>query len=196
MHERAPGLYYTGMNKSELMSYLECIDGALREPATLYIYGSAACILLDEPDRTSLDIYVAGPYSQADEADLRRAAEAAGLPVNPGEEYGGDHIEWVGPLRLCLQPPIEGAEVTLWQGAKLRLQTGPVADLVASKLIRYDEIDRSDIQYMLTQSRTAFSDIEAAAKRLPGPFMRDPLVMENLENLRTDMAMWGVSTDD
>jgi len=184
------------MNKPELMSYLERIDGALRKPATLYIYGSAACILLDEPDRTSLDIDVAGPYSQADEADIRRAAEAAGLPVNPDEEYGGDHIEWVGPLRLCLQPPVAGTEVPLWQGTKLRLQTGPVADLVASKLIRYDEIDRSDVQYLLTQSRTAFSDVEAAAKRLPAPFVRDPLILENLENLRTDMVMWGVSTDD
>jgi hypothetical protein len=184
------------MNKPELISYLEHMDRALEKPATLYIYGSAACILLDEPDRTSLDIDVAGPYSQADEADVRQAAEAAGLPVNPGEEYGGDHIEWVGPLRLCLQPPVAGAEVTLWQGGKLRLQTGPVADLVASKLIRYDEIDRSDVQYLVTQSRTLFSDIEAAARRLPAPFARDPLVLDNLENLRSDMTMWGVSPDD
>ena len=180
------------MNKSELVSYLERMDRALERPATLYIYGSAACILLDEPDRTSLDIDVAGPYSQADEADVRQAAEVAGVPVNPGDDYDGDHIEWIGPLRLCLQPPVAGCEVPLWQGAKLRLQTGPVADLVASKLIRYDEIDRSDVQYLVTQSQPAFSDVEAAAKRLPAPFARDPLVLDNLENLRADMEMWGV----
>jgi hypothetical protein len=127
------------MNKVELIGYLEGIDRALETPATLYIYGSAACILMDEPERTSLDIDVAGPYSQADEADVRRAAGRAGLPVNPGEDYGGDHIEWVGPLRLCLQPPVAGAEMTLWQGSKLCIRTGPVADLVASKLIRCDE---------------------------------------------------------
>jgi len=180
------------MNKSELVSYLERMDRALERPATLYIYGSAACILLDEPDRTSLDIDVAGPYSQADEGDVRQAAEVAGVPVNPGDDYDGDHIEWIGPLRLCLQPPVAGSEVPLWQGAKLRLQTGPVADLVASKLIRYDEIDRSDVQYLVTQSHPAFSDVEAAAKRLPAPFARDPLVLDNLENLRADMEMWGV----
>ena len=184
------------MNKSELVNYLERIDGALRGAATLYIYGSAAYILLDEPDRTSLDIDVAGPYSQADEADVRQAAGAAGVPVNPGEDYGGDHIKWVGPLRLCLQPPVAGSEVTLWRGTKLQLQTGPVADLVASKLIRYDEIDRSDVQYLVTQSRTPFRDVEEAARRLPAPFARDPLVLENLENFRADMAMWGVATDD
>jgi len=53
------------MNKSELIAYLEGIDGGLQQPAMLYIYGSAVCILLDEPDRTSLDIDVAGPYSDA-----------------------------------------------------------------------------------------------------------------------------------
>jgi len=184
------------MNKSELVDYLERINDALRHPATLHIYGSAACILLDEPDRTSLDIDVAGPYSQADEADVRRAAAAAGVPVNPGDAYSGDHIEWVGPIRLCLRPPVPGSEVMLWQGAQLRLQTGPVADLVASKLIRYDAIDRSDIQYLVTQNRTPFSDIETAARQLPPPFARDPLVTENLENLRADMAIWGVSADD
>lgn len=178
------------MNKAELIGYLERIDGALRGPATLYVYGSAACILMDEPDRTSLDIDVAGPYSQADEADVRQAAAAAGVPVNPGEEYAGDHIEWVGPLRLCLQPPAGDGGVLLWQGERLRLLTGSVAALVASKLIRYDAIDRADVQYLLTQVRTPFSQIEEAVRQLPGPFARDPLVVENLENLCADMAMW------
>lgn len=176
--------------------YVERIDSLIQAPATLYLYGSAACILLDEPDRTSLDIDVAGPYSQADERDIRRAAESAGIPVNPGDDYAGDHIEWVGPLRLCLQPPQEGAGMTLWQGAKLCLKTGSVADLVASKLIRYDETDQTDIRYLLSQSPTPYADIVAATKRLPVSFSRDPLVTENLANLRVDMAIWGVSCDD
>ena len=180
------------MNKSQLIAYLEGIDRALRSKAMLYVYGSAACILLDEPDRTSLDVDVAGPYSEVDQADLRRAADSVGLPVNPGDDYAGDHIEWTGPLRLCLQPPVEGTGLTLWQGAKLRIQSGPIADLIASKLIRYDEIDRSDIQYLLSQRPVSFLEIEEAAARLPAPFARDPLVRENLDNLKTDLEMWGV----
>jgi hypothetical protein len=194
LSSRARTLYFHAMDKARLISYLEGIDRALASTATLYIYGSAACILLDEPDRTSLDIDVAGPYSNANEADLRRAAESVGLPVNPGETYGGDHMEWIGSLRLCLQPPVAGRRVTLWQGERLRIDTGPVADLVASKLIRYDAIDRRDIQYLLVQSPAALSDIEAAVARLPVPFARDPLVRENLENLRADMSMWGMRT--
>ena len=179
------------MNKPELIGYLEGIDRALRAPATLHIYGSAACILLDEPDRTSLDVDVAGPYSSVDQGDLRQAAEAAGLPVNPDDDYAGDHLEWIGPARLCLQPPVAGQGLMLWQGAKLRVQTGTLADLIASKLIRYDEIDRSDIRYLLLQGRVPFAEIGAAAARLPAAFARDPLVQENLENLKMDMAMWG-----
>jgi len=181
-----------GMNKKELVAYLEGIDHALQSQATLYIYGSAACILLDEPDRTSLDVDVAGPYSVVDQGDLNQAAAKAGLPVNPDEDYVGDHIEWVGPLRLCLQPPVEGKGLTLWQGARLRIRTGDIADLVSSKLIRYDDLDRSDIQYLLATSRLPFSEIARAAERLPAPFAHDPLVRDNLNNLKADTAVWGL----
>ncbi len=179
------------MNKAELVDYLERLDGALETSAILHIYGSAACMLLDEPGRTSLDIDVAGPYSEADEADLRRAAAAAGLPVNPDEAYTGDHIEWIGPLRLCLQPPMKETTLTLWKGCRLCIRTGSLSDLISSKLIRYDETDRSDIQYLLAQGRVPFEQIAHAAARLPAPFDRDELVRENLENLKTDIVAWG-----
>ncbi len=178
------------MDKKALVAYLEVIDQALQSPATLYIFGSAACILLDEPHRTSLD--VAGPYSAADQRDLRQAAEAASLPVNPDEGQGGDHIEWVGPLRLCLPPPVEGKGLTLWQGARLQIRTGDIADLVASKLIRYDDLDRSDIQYLLAASRIPFAQVERAVERLPASFADDPLIRDNLNNLQDDMAAWGL----
>lgn len=181
-----------GMNKAELIGYLERLDAALKGQATLTIYGSAACILLDEPDRTSLDVDVAGPYSSVDESDLRQAAEIVGLPVNPSDDYSGNHIEWIGPLRLCLQAPEAGKEMTLWQGERLRIQTGTIAGLIASKLVRYDEIDQGDIRYMLAQGHVPYKEIEVAVSRLPAPFCNDPLVQENLVNLKTDMEMWGM----
>ena len=180
------------MDKKALVGYLEEIDRALRSQATLHIFGSAACILLDEPHRTSLDVDVAGPYSAADQRDLRQAAEAAGLPINPDEGYGGDHIEWVGPLRLCLSPPVEGRGLTLWQGARLQIRTGDIADLVASKLIRYDDLDRTDIQYLLAAGRIPFAHVQRAVERLPAPFADDPLIRDNLGNLQGDMASWGL----
>ena len=179
------------MDKIGLTEYLERIDKALTHPATLYVYGSAAFILLDEPDRSSLDVDVAAPYSSADFADLRRAASAAGLPINPDEHYAGDHIEWIAALRLCLPPPVSGTDIKLWQGSRLTIKTVAIEQLIASKLIRYDEIDQSDIRYLVVQQRVSYGQIEAAAKLLPHPFCCDTLVLENLQNLKTDMRIWG-----
>jgi len=178
------------MNKSELIAYLEGIDSGLQQPAMLYIYGSAVCILLDEPDRTSLDIDVAGPYSDAVYGDIAQAAENAGIPINPDEQTSSNHIEWVQALRLCLPKPSPEGGMILWQGEKLTIKTASVPELVASKLIRYDEIDQGDLQYLCTQSSIAFSDVESAVRRLPPPFNTDALVLENLENLQSDLEMW------
>ena len=178
------------MNKSELLAYLKDIDAELKHPAMLYIYGSAACILLDEPDRTSLDIDVAAPFSKANYSDLEQAAEKAGIPINPNTQTNSNHIEWIQALRLCLPKPEPENGMILWQGQKLTIQSAPIPELVASKLIRYDEIDQGDIQYLCSQASISFSDIEKAVKKLPPAFNTDALVLENLENLRNDLEMW------
>jgi len=182
--------YIASMNKSELLTYLKEIDTGLKHPAMLYIYGSAACILLDEPDRTSLDIDVAAPYSDANYGDLEQAAKNAGIPINPDTQTDSSHIEWIQALRLCLPKPVPGNGMILWQGEKLTIQSAPVPELVASKLIRYDEIDQGDIQYLCSQTPVSFSGIEEAVQKLPPPFNTDALVLENLENLRSDLEMW------
>jgi hypothetical protein len=178
------------VNKPELLAYLSRLDQALQQPTTLYIYGSAALILLDEPGRTSADVDVAAPYSQANFADLQRAATAAGLPVNPDESYRGDHIEWIGALRLCLPKPVPTTEVVLWQGERLTIKTVPVPQLIASKLIRYDAIDRADIQYLCSQTKVDVAAITAAVRLLPVPFDGDAIVLENLRNLEADLKLW------
>ena len=178
------------VNKVELLSYLEQLDSALKSDATLHVYGSAALILLDEPDRTSLDIDVAAPYSLTDYADMARAALAAGLPINPAEDYAGDHIEWISALRLCLPSPSPETDLVLWRGSRLIVKTGAIPSLIASKLIRYDEIDRSDIQYLSKQSGVAWSAVAAAVELLPPPFNLDRIVLENLDNLKADMGIW------
>ena len=178
------------MDKQQLLEYLEKLDTSLNRSTMLYIYGSAVCILLDEPDRTSLDIDVAGPYSNADYGELVRAAEIAGLPVNPSDHTMGNHIEWIQALRLCLPAPSPERSMLLWQGAKLTVKCGSAADLIASKLIRYDEIDQGDIQYLLAQTRVSFDNVADAVKRLPPPFRDDCMVLENLENYRSDAELW------
>ena len=180
------------MDKSGIISYFGRLDKELSAPTILHIYGSAAVILLGADDRTSLDIDVAGPYSSADFARFAEASAAAGLPVNPASDFASNHLEWVGALRLCLPPPPPETEsIVLWQGANLTVKTGRVADLVASKLIRYDESDQSDVQFLFNASRFTIESIAAVVKTLPRPFDTDALVLENLANLETDLVVWG-----
>ena len=179
------------MNAAILREHLARLDAALHEPARLCIYGSAALMLLGEEDRFSLDVDVAGPYSNVNERALAAAAQVIGLPVNPPDDFSGDHIEWVGPLRLCLARP-SGDTLDLWQGSRLSLFTVPPPDLIASKLIRYDPTDQGDIQFIVVHQRISFDEIERAVERLPDPFRRDTLVCDNLKNLRGDIQRWNV----
>lgn len=178
------------MDKGKLLQYLSALDEALAEKTELVVYGSAAFILLDEDGRTSLDIDVAAPYSRVNYPDFCRAADRSGLPVNPPEDTSGDHIEWIPALRLCLRKPQAEDEIVLWRGKRLTVKTVPAADLIASKLIRYDPIDQADIQHVFRMTRPSFERIQSAVAALPEPFNTDPLVLENLENLKTDLRMW------
>jgi len=178
------------MDKRKLVQHLETIDRLLTKEATLCIYGSAPFILLDEEARASLDIDVARPYSKADWDDFRRAADEAGLKVDPEETYPGDHVELVSIARLCLPPPQAADELILWRGRKLTVVTVSPAQLVASKLIRYDEMDQADICYLCSAMKISFSDIQEAVAKLPRQFKQDPILLDNLESLRTDMDLW------
>jgi hypothetical protein len=178
------------MDKTRLLEYFAQVDARLTAPAELLIYGSAAFILLDEEDRTSLDMDVAGPYSKLDFEEFRKTSREAGLEVNPAAIDSGDHVEWIAGVRLCLAPPDVAGTITLWQGRRLTVKTVSAPDLVASKLIRYDAIDQSDVRYLISQMRLKYEDVAQAVERLPAGFRDDVLVRENLRNLQEDMKLW------
>ena len=178
------------MDKTRLLHYLSLIDLNLDSQTELVLYGSAAFILLDEDNRTSLDIDIAAPYSTVSYETFCNAAAAAGLCVNPEEITENDHIEWVSSLRLCLARPVPETEILLWQGQHLTVKTVAPEDLVASKLIRYDAIDASDVRFLVTQMKLSVDDIVDAVERLPKAFRNDVVVHENLKNLSEDMKLW------
>ncbi|MFC1761253.1 DUF6036 family nucleotidyltransferase [Planctomycetota bacterium] len=178
------------MDKKRLIQILAAIDDNLESPGSLCIYGSGAFILLDEEDRTSLDLDIAAPYSSVNFSDFSRAVRAAGIAINPEEDTNEDHIEWISFIRLCLAKPDTTESIVLWEGNKLKVFTVSPADLIASKLIRYDEIDQSDIHYLVFQMNLSYESIVQAAKRLPEQFRNDAIVRENLANLEQDMESW------
>ena len=61
---------------------------------------------------------------------------------------------------------------------------------MASKLIRYDAIDQSDVRYLIGQMRLTYADVAQAVERLPAGFRNDVLVRENLRNLQEDLKLW------
>lgn len=178
------------MNKATILKKLAIIDENLNSSARLCLYGSGAFILLDEEDRTSLDLDIAGPYSEVDFADFTTAAKAAGLEINPDETTDQDHIEWITVVRLCLANPSATESMILWQGKNLTVFSVSPQDLIASKLIRYDEIDQSDINYLVFQMNISFESIVKAVTRLPDSFREDVMIQENLANLKQDIVLW------
>ncbi|MEI7732173.1 MAG: hypothetical protein WCO56_21540 [Verrucomicrobiota bacterium] len=72
----------------------------------------------------------------------------------------------------------------------MTIRTGSVPELIASKLIRYDETDRADIQFLFGQGQFEWASVRDTADRLPGPFRTNALVQENLRNLKTDLRLW------
>jgi hypothetical protein len=180
------------MNSASLREHLGRLDAALSEPASLCLYGSAALMLMGQEDRVSVDVDVAGPYSTVNQRALEAAAKAIGLPVNPADDISADHIEWVGPERLCLAEPSPERAVALWQGGHLTVFTLPPADLVASRLIRYDPTDQADIQFLVAHGRLRLQQVAEAVQRLPEAFRNDALVRENLNNFQRDWGRWAL----
>ena len=184
------------MDKTRLINYLERIDDELTKPAILVVYGAASLILLDLVGRSSIDIDVAGPYSTVDQREFNAAAEKAGLLVNPNEETSQEHIEWVSALRLCLPKPDAHSELLLWEGQWLTVKTVSPAQLIASKLIRYDPIDQGDIRYLWSQGQVTIEAVKSAVASLPVAFKSDAIVLENLDNLKEDTRIWETLSDE
>ena len=173
--------------------YFVRLDALVAPGTVLYVYGGVAVALLGSSIRTTMDVDVAEPYSHFDRAAFAEASALAGLPVNPGEDYEHAFLELVGALRLCVpEPTTDNAGLELFKGSNLTVRTGSAADLIASKLVRYDEQDQQDIQFLLKAGAVRLSAVRESVERLPATFREDALVRENLDNLERDMKMWGV----
>lgn len=179
------------MIKEDFIKLFEDIDNCLLAKAEICIYGSAAFILLGQDDRTSLDIDIAAPYSNVNFKDLSNSIKKAGYEINP-DFTNKEHIEWISINRLCLTKPVPENTIILWSGDKLIVKTVSEPDLIASKLIRYDEIDQADIRYLVEYMNIQYEEIAVAVERLPNRFKNDIIVIDNLQNLKEDMLLWNI----
>lgn len=179
------------VNEEVLRGYFARLDPLVSKGTTLFIFGGGAVALLGAKIRTTIDLDVAAPYSTFSEAEFAKASEQAGLPVNPPLGYQGAYVEFVGKRMLALPPSASSDdEEILYHGDNLTVKTGSAADLVASKLCRYDEQDSSDVQFLVRECGARLDDVKRSLERLPAQIRGDVIVRENLANLEADMAIW------
>ena len=182
------------VNEQTAMEYFARLDAQVCPGTELLVIGGSAIALLGAKIRVTADIDVALPYSRIVMPDFAEASKRVGFPVDPGFGYQGVFVELIKPLMLTLPEPQEGRQIVLFTGRNLTVKTCPAADLAASKLYRCGEQDVEDLQCLVQSCGVTFEQVEEAVARLPQRFRDDVLVKENLENLRSDIAMWkGVS---
>lgn len=179
------------INEEVLMGYFTRLDPLVDSGTELFLIGGSAIALLGAKIRVTADIDVALPYSQFDGVRFAEASAKAGLPVDPAFGYQGAYVELVKPLMLTLPKPMsDESRQELFRGRNLVVRTGSGADLIASKLYRYSEQDREDIQFLMCRGGVSVDAVRNAVSRLPERFRDDVLVVENLANLEQDCALW------
>lgn len=174
--------------------YFAALDARVRPGTVLFVFGGAAVAMLGSRIRVTMDIDVAEPFSSMDPAAFPAASAEAGLPVNPGLDHDGAFLELVGSFRLSMPvPDAAHPGIELYRGTNLVVRTGSAADLVASKLVRYDAQDQQDIQFLMGEGGATLVEVREAVSRLQPKFRDDMLVAENLKCLESDLPVWGVA---
>lgn len=144
---------FTGdLDREQWYAVLERLAAALGGGAEvrLCFIGSAACVFGGMDGRTSRDLDIWTPASDYDRGELARAAAAAGLLFDPRSALRPDqpYLQLVDPI-----PSELGAfePVFFERIGRLRLYRPPIENLIASKLIRCEPRDLSDIRFLLSR---------------------------------------------
>ena len=157
------------LNADEWMRILERLAAALPPhgpPVKLCLIGSAACLFGGMDGRTSADLDVWRPHSDYDRAELRAAAEAAGILFDPKVTLDPEK-----PYLQIVEPGLtqlgEFDPVPVDRIGRLEISRPPVENLIAAKLIRAEPKDISDIRFLISLHRPDAARIRALVATLP-----------------------------
>lgn len=136
-------------------------------PVRLCLIGSAACLLGGMEGRTSSDLDIWRPASDYDRAELRTAAERAGLSFDPKTTLDPErpYLQVVEPGLTQLGP---FTPVLIDRFGRLEIFRPPVENLIAAKLIRAEPKDLADIRFLLARHRPEAGRIRDIILALPG----------------------------
>jgi hypothetical protein len=164
-----------GFDRTAWLQALARINQSLQQQgaaARLTLVGSATGILIGQPGRTSNDLDVWRPSSHYEFATLKKAVEEAGLLFDPKStvEPETPYVQLIDP-GIVQTGKYEQAEPLEKFGA-LQLDRPPIANLIASKLVRAESKDLEDIAYLLANYRPERGDIEQAIQSMPAQARR------------------------
>jgi len=157
------------IEKGTLEDVLAAIGAHLPERMTICVVGSAAAILLGQPQRQTPDIDIWEPESDFDVGALRRACEQAGLLYDPKGEIDPDAI-YLQILRpgITMFPdrfPVE----RIGRFGKLTVVMPLPSMIVATKLARALDSDIEDAAWWMRQRNLSVDAIESAIDQIPQP---------------------------
>lgn len=156
-----------GLDRRQWTEKLAALGEQLRllgAPATLEIIGAWPVIEAGLEGRTSLDLDVWMPGSDADRTALAAACLAAGLDFDPTEETDRPYLQLVqaGIVSIPDHQPVPAGR---W-GA-LTIVTPPPAALAAMKLIRAEPKDLADVLFLCSRHGLTRDEVAACARRIP-----------------------------
>ena len=155
-----------GLNRLQWEEKLAAIGEHLRSvgsSATLEIIGAWPVMEAGLEGRTSLDLDVWMPASDADRGALAKACAAAGLDFNPTGETDRPYMQLVQPgiIEMPEHVPVEAGR---W-GA-LTITTPPPAALAAMKLVRAEPKDIADVLFLCSRHGLGQEDVALYVRRI------------------------------
>ena len=161
-----------GLNRRQWEEKLAAIGEHLRSigsTATLEVIGAWPVMEAGLEGRTSLDLDVWMPASDADRGALAKACMAAGLDFNPTGETDRPYMQLVQPgiIEMPEHVPVEAGR---W-GA-LTIITPPPAALAAMKLMRAEPKDIADVLFLCSRHGLGKENVAHYARRIRDPQKR------------------------
>ena len=153
---------------SAVLADLSQALGKEGSPVRLCLIGSAACLFGGMQGRTSAGLDIWKPASDYDRAELKLAAEKAGLLFDPKQtlEPNRPYLQLVEPglTQLGAFEPVFIERI-----GRLQLFRPPVENLIAAKLLRAEPKDLGDIRFLMSRHRPEVARIRIIIAEFNGP---------------------------
>jgi hypothetical protein len=169
---------HLGYDRDAWLAKLALISKSLQKQgstAQLTLVGSATGLLNGQPGRTTIDLDVWRPTSKYARETLKTAVEEAGVLFDPKFTIEPEvpYVQMIDP-GLVQTGKFEHTEL-LEQFGALQLHRPPIANLIASKLIRAAVKDLQDITFLLANYRPEREAIARAIRSMPAPARKQAL---------------------